>query len=124
MANEEEQADKAVPLKRKYPEDLESNFVSNIVVQHQPDHFILSFFEVWPPPILGDTEEERQRAMESIEEVEAKCVARWVVTPGRMREFIEIMSQNWEKFQGKLAELQAALVTVHLVGRVNPPLVG
>lgn len=27
MANEEEQADKAVPLKRKYPEDLESNFV-------------------------------------------------------------------------------------------------
>lgn len=47
--------------------------------------------------------------MESIEEVEAKCVARLVVTPGRMREFIEIMSQNWEKFQGKLAELQAAL---------------
>lgn len=108
MANEEDQAGKGVPLKRKYPEDLESNFVSNIVVQHQPDFFILSFFEVWPPPILGDTEEERQQALESIEEVEATCVARLVVTPGRMQQFIQVMSDNWEKYQSKLALAAAA----------------
>lgn len=108
MANEESQAGKAVPLARKYPEDLESNFVSNIVVQHQPDFFILSFFEVWPPPILGETEEETQQALESIEEVEAKCVARLVVTPRRMQEFIQVMSDNWEKYKSKLAMVKAA----------------
>ncbi len=42
MTNNEAQAGRAVPLKRKYPEGLESNFVSSIVVQHQSEFFILS----------------------------------------------------------------------------------
>lgn len=99
MEPEEMEVKKGISLHRTYPETLDSHFVSNIVVQHQPDHFIISFFEVWPPPILGDTPEERRRALESIEEVEAKCVARLVVTPARMREFIDTMSENWERYQ-------------------------
>jgi len=108
MTNEETRAGKAVRLKREYPKDLESNFVSNMVVQHQPDFFVLSFFEIWPPAILGDTEEERQEVLESIEEVEAKCVARLVITPSKMREFLKVMSENWERYEKMVAELQAA----------------
>ena len=107
MTNNEAQAGRAVPLKRKYPEDLESNFVSSIVVQHQSEFFILSFFEVWPPPILGDTEEEKAQALESIEEVEAKCVARLVVTPGKMGEFLKIMNDNWSRFKDKVEAILA-----------------
>ena len=99
MANQSSQTGRPIPLKREYPEDLESNFVSNIVVQHQSDHFVLSFFEVWPPPVLGDTEEEREHILDSIEEVEAKCVARLVVTPRRMREFIDVMSDSFLKWE-------------------------
>jgi hypothetical protein len=88
-----------VSLKRVYPDDLDSHFVSNVVVQHQPDHFIISFFEVWPPPILGKTAEERQEALDAIQEVEAKCVARLVVTPTRMRELIDTLSENWDTYQ-------------------------
>ena len=86
-------------LKPAYLDDLDSHFVSSIVVQHQPDHFLISFFEVWPPPILGDTAEERQEALDAIQEVEAKCAARLVVTPARMRAFIDTMSENWDRHQ-------------------------
>lgn len=90
---------KRISLKRAYPDDLDSHFVSNIVVQHQHDHFIVSFFEVWPPLILGETAEERREALDAIQEVEAKCVARLVVTPARMREFIDTLSENWDRYQ-------------------------
>jgi hypothetical protein len=99
---------KKVSLKRTYPEDLKSHFVSNIVVQHQPDVFILSFFEVWPPAILGETEEEKQQAIESIEYVEAECVARLVVTPQKMREFLDTISENLRNYE-HMMELQSEL---------------
>ncbi len=105
---ETEEMKKGISLSRTYPEDLDSHFVSNIVVQHQPDHFIISFFEVWPPPILGDTAEERQQVLQSIDEVEAKCVARLVVTPARMREFIDTMSENWERYERTVALLSSS----------------
>lgn len=85
---------KTVKLKFNYPDDLNSNFVTNVVIQHQPDYFILSFFEIWPPPILGKTEIEKKDVVDKIEQVEAKCVSRLVITPEKMREFIKLMTGN------------------------------
>ena len=87
-------SEKKVRLLRTYPEDLKSNFVVHLVVQHQIDSFILSFFEVWPPVVLGETDEDKQAALDSLESVEAKCVARLVVTPNKMREFLAVMNTN------------------------------
>jgi len=86
--------DKKIRIERIYPDNLQSYFVSNIVIQHQPDHFILSFFEVWPPAILGESDDEKQQALNSVDYVEAKCVARFVLTPARMKEFAQLMSEN------------------------------
>lgn len=82
-----------------YPEDLQSKFVQNIIVQHQSDFFVVSFFEVWPPAILGDTEAERRELVGSIGKVEAKCVARLVLTPEKMREFVSVMKRNLENYE-------------------------
>ena len=90
---------KPVRLERVYPDNLQSHFVSNVVVQHQPDAFILSFFEVWPPPIIGESNEEKQRAIDSIESIEARCVARLVVTPSKMKEFLAVMNENLANYQ-------------------------
>jgi hypothetical protein len=85
---------KKLRIDRIYPDDLQSHFVSNIVVQHQADYFTLSFFEIWPPAIFGETEEEKQQALDAMEQVEAKCVARLVLTPAKMKEFVQVMSEN------------------------------
>jgi len=100
MSDEEQKAFfKTLKLNHVYPEDLKSYYVDNVVVQHKPDRFILSFFEVFEPPILGETEEERKREVESLESIEAKCVARLIVTPNRMQEFIDVLNQNMSKYQ-------------------------
>ena len=99
---------KKVGIERIYPQDLQSHFVSNIVVQHQPDIFILSFFEVWPPAIVGDTDEEKQKALAAVERVEAKCVARLVFTPSTMREFVETMTESLQNYE-KIMQMQLDL---------------
>ncbi len=90
---------KEVKVRRVYPENLSSHLVANLVVQHQPDIFILSFFEVWPPPILGRTQEEVQKEIDAIDHIDINCVARLAVTPARMREFVAIMAENLRKFE-------------------------
>jgi hypothetical protein len=89
---------KEIKLKRIIPSDLKSNFVESFVVQHTKDHFILSFFEVWPPVIIG-TPEVQKKELEALNEVEAKCIARIVVTPERMKAFARIVQQNLKAFE-------------------------
>jgi hypothetical protein len=93
---------KRVRIDRRYPNDLQSYFVSNIVVQHEPDRFILTFFEIWPPPIIGETDEEMQHILESLDSVEAKCVARIVLSPNKMEEFLRVANENFSKFESKM----------------------
>jgi hypothetical protein len=104
-----EKAKKSAPLKkvrvnRVYPENLTSHLVSNMVVQHQPDLFILSFFEVWPPAVLGETEEEVRKEVAAINQLDIKCVARLAVTPARMREFVAALTENLRKFEEQEAK--------------------
>ena len=97
---------KALRIDRVIPEELKnSRFVNDLVVQHQPEYFILSFFEILQPLILGDTEEELQEALSAVDKVEATCVTRLVVTPQVLRQFIETMSQNLEKYEAKYSSL-------------------
>ena len=89
---------KKIKIRHLYPDDIDSNFVSNIVVQHQPDHFVVSFFEVFPPPILGDSLEEKRSKFNQMDHVDAKCVSRIIVTPDKMGEIIQILSENYNKY--------------------------
>ncbi len=103
MSNKtEKRSVKKIRIERIYPDNLSSNFVSNLVVQHEQESFILSFFEVWPPAIVGDTDEEKQAALDAIDHVNAKCVTRLIVTPQRMREFVKIMSDNLSSYEAMM----------------------
>lgn len=88
-----------IPIERKYPADLKSYFVSNMVVQFQPDHFIISLFEAWPPAIVADTQAERQQALDSVDHIDANCVARIVLTPSKMKEFVQTFVESYQKFE-------------------------
>mgnify|MGYP001592478786 CR=1 FL=1 len=98
---------KQLKIVRKYPDGLQSYFVDNIVVQHQPDRFILTFFEVWPPAVVGDPAEQKAE-LDSIDSVEAKCVARLVLTPKTMRQLAKLVAENLANYEKLMQKLQEA----------------
>ncbi len=89
---------KKIKINHKYPDNLQSYFASNFVVQHQEDHFILSFFEVYHPPIIGETEEEKIAVLDKIDHIDANCVARIVLTPEKLEDIIRALQENQNSF--------------------------
>jgi hypothetical protein len=99
---EDKDGERSIKVNRIFPEDLRTYFVANFIVQHEPENFILSLFELWPPIILGETKEEKLEVVKSIDSIDAKCVARIVLTPTRMREFIEVITENFKAYEKKI----------------------
>lgn len=99
-----EKKDKSVSIKINYkiPEDIQTHFSDNFVVQHQKDHFILTFYEMIQPPILG-SEEERLEQLSKIQQLDAKCISRIVVTPQKIEEIIKVLTENLENYKNKLS---------------------
>lgn len=91
------------PIVWQSPEGIRSKIATNLVVQHTEHEFILSFFEIKSPLILG-TAEEKAEQLANIETVFASCVARIVITPGRMEQFLHLMKENFDNFVKKLDE--------------------
>ena len=89
--------EKKVKLELVYPDNLETKFVNHIIVQNLKEYFTLSFYEAMIPPVVGDTEDERKSIFEKIEKVDAKCVARVIITPEKMKKLIDILQTNYKK---------------------------
>lgn len=87
-----------LPIEWHIPEDLESKYATNLVIQNTPNEFILSFFETRPPLLLG-TKEEQATKLKEMESVRATCISRIVVAPERMNEFVKIIQESLEKFR-------------------------
>jgi len=102
MDEEEVAARKEIPIEWIIPEDTVTRYASNMVVQHTESEFIISFFETQPPIILG-TPDEAEALMSQLRSVRAKCVARVVVSPKRMEEFITVLQNNLAKYQERQA---------------------
>ncbi len=96
----ERNPEKLVKINRVYPPDLETRHANNIVVQHDQDNFFLSFFDVWAPVIIG-TEEEKQELIEAIDSIDARCVARIVLSSTRAKELIELLNQNIQMYESR-----------------------
>ena len=93
-----------VPIEFIYPDSLTSHFAAHAIAQFQQDHFIVSFFEIFPPAIFAETDEERLSILKTLTHVDARCVARVIMTPAKMREFVQILSDNLAKYQQAIAD--------------------
>jgi len=95
--------EESVSLKINYqiPEDIETHFSDSFVIQHQKDHFILTFYEIIQQPILG-TEDERLEQLKKTKQLDAKCIARIIVTPQKIEDIARVLNENIEKFKKKL----------------------
>lgn len=93
---------KQIPIEWRIPEDVPTYYANNFAIQHTESEFVIYFFEVFSPLILGEPEEV-QRKMEAIESVPARCVARVVVSPPKLEMLIGALVQNHTRFVSKFA---------------------
>jgi hypothetical protein len=94
-------APRRLPIEWFVPDDLETRYATNFVVLHTQTEFMLYFFEVVPPISLV-TSTGGTQTFENVESVQAKAIARIVVSPSRMPEFMNALQENWSKFLDKL----------------------
>jgi hypothetical protein len=68
-----------------------SKHATNLVIQSNPHEFVLSFFEAIPPIVLGSPAQVQEQ-ISKMKGLEAECVARIIVAPGRFKEFVQILN--------------------------------
>lgn len=93
-----------VPLVWVGLDDAEISFVNQLLVQQgEGTEFFLSFGQVAPPVLLGDTPEANLEAARSIPYVPVRTLVRMETTAERMEQFIELM----QRVLGRYREFQA-----------------
>jgi hypothetical protein len=93
---------KQLPITRATLPARETVFANDIVIQHLADHFVVSFYQLMLPIIVGETLEDRQQAVERLTDVEAQCVARIVLTPESMQQLMEHSILNYNEWTQKM----------------------
>jgi hypothetical protein len=76
--------DAVLPIEWHLPEPGISRYATHMFIQRSDNEFILTFYEVQPPLIIGN---------ESVTSAQAESVARIIVSPQRMAEFVEMFRQ-------------------------------
>lgn len=82
-----------IPLRYYGVEDTIGIFADQAVVSHSTGLFTLLFFQMHIPP----TEKSEDRL--SLEAIPARCVARIILTPALMEQFLNAMEKNMAKYR-------------------------
>src|SRR5437763_229654 len=78
---EQQQTDEIkLPVDWHAPEGLQSRYANNVLVQTGQFEFVISFFEMQLPLLLGSPKENRAKLKE-LGEIRAECVSKIIVPP-------------------------------------------
>jgi hypothetical protein len=94
-----------VPLEWHYSEGIISRYATNMAIQNTENEFVISFFELQPPLLLGEPDDIQEK-LKKIKSVRAECVARVIISNAKMPDFIAALQQNYEKSLEKKARSQ------------------
>jgi hypothetical protein len=72
-------------------------YATNVVVQTLDHEFVLLFFRVEPPLLVG-SDEDKRKALARVKGIKAPCVAKVVLAPGRMAELVGLLNSHWDRF--------------------------
>lgn len=92
-----------LPIEWHIPDTVAPRHATNVVVQQLEHEFVISFFELIPPIILGSPEEQEQQ-VRNLKAVRATCVARIVVSANRMPGFVNALQNGLDRLQDGLDE--------------------
>ena len=87
-----------LPLEWNIPDDIIARYATNLVVQRLENEYLISFFEVKPPILLGEPADIIEKLKE-INSVRANCVAQIIISANKMPDFIKALENNLKKFR-------------------------
>lgn len=99
--NNEAQEDVQIPLRFQIPTGMTSRYAHHMLVQPGEHEVTISFFEVFPPILLGSQEEQKEILKQS--GVKAECVARVTIAKARYFGFVKA----WESIIEQLSATDA-----------------
>jgi len=85
------------PLEFYVPEGLDVTWANNVVIHHQEQDFVMTFFQVISPMLLGVSKEE----VEAIKTVRATAIARIAMSPIQIERLIAALQDNFAKWKTK-----------------------
>lgn len=88
-----QQLSRPIPIDWDVPKELTTRLATHFVVQNTGHEVIVSFFEVYPPLLVG-TPEEQHATFEAIAGVRAECVGRVAIAAGRIEELVALLRGN------------------------------
>jgi hypothetical protein len=97
------------------PEGLTLTFSDSIAVQHTTTEFIITFAQIQHPLVVKASD------YETMTSVDAEVVARIVLSPPKMAEFIQALQENFRIYQRRLERLKEAIEKRQDVGSTNNP---
>jgi len=93
----------SLPIVRVGLEDVPIHFINDFTIQHDKGEFFLTVGQLQPPILLG-TLEERKKQAEKLGYVPIKIVARFGLTPRRLKELIDVLQENLRKYNATFKE--------------------
>jgi Protein of unknown function (DUF3467) len=84
-------------------DEVPTQYATNLVVQHTAHEFIITFFEIRPPLLMG-TPAMKSRQLDDVSEIRARPLARIVVAATRMNEFVQVLQDNKARFDARRPE--------------------
>jgi hypothetical protein len=103
MAEERSAEHHELPIEWYIPDDMVGQYATNMLVQMNPHEFIISFFQLYPPPVLGSPEEQKAKIAE-MRSVRATCISRVIVAADRMPEFLRVLQETLARYTSTKGE--------------------
>ena len=82
-----------LPVEWKVSDDIVARYATNMVVQRLENEFLISFFDIRPPIILGEPEDITKKLRET-KSVTANCVAQIIVAVEKMPSFVNALENS------------------------------
>lgn len=96
--NAQAQDDVQIPLRFNIPSGMTSRYAHHMLVQPGEHEVTISFFEVFPPLLLGSPDEQKEILIN--EGVKAECVARVTIAKARYFGFVKAWESIIEQLSG------------------------
>lgn len=83
-----------LPIRIEGAEDMPIVYTNYTFVTHTGDEFFLTFAQLHPPYLVSPTKED----IESLKSISATVVSRIALTPGKFKELIDVLQENYQKY--------------------------